>query len=64
MERTTNYGLYKPGNDDFISVDDLNANMDIIDAALKNAGGNVPANAALLANPTPPAIIAVAEMEE
>ena len=39
MERTTNFGLYKPGTDDFINIDDLNANMDIIDEALAHAGG-------------------------
>lgn len=50
MERTTNYGLYKPGSDDFISVDDLNANMDIIDEALANrSGGNTPVNAVVSA---------------
>ena len=32
--------------------------------SVPGASGCVPANAALLANPTPPAIIAVAEMEE
>lgn len=40
MERTPNFGLYKPGTDDFINIDDLNANMDIIDTELKKASGS------------------------
>lgn len=46
MERTPNYGLYKPGTDDFIDIADINANMDIIDEALANRpSGNTPVRA-------------------
>ena len=45
MERTPNFGLYKPGTDDFINIDDLNANMDIIDDALANISSGAPVNA-------------------
>lgn len=34
-ESTTNYGLIKPGQDDFYNVDDFNQNMDTIDQQLK-----------------------------
>ena len=34
-ESTTNYGLIKPGQDDFYNVDDFNKNMDTIDQQLK-----------------------------
>lgn len=34
-ESTTNYGLIKPGQDDFYNVDDFNQNMDTIDHQLK-----------------------------
>ena len=34
-ESTTNYGLIKPGQDDFYNVDDFNQNMDTIDKQLK-----------------------------
>lgn len=65
MERTTNYGLYKPGSDDFISVDDLNANMDIIDEALANrSGGNTPVSAMLVANSAGTPVIGDATIEE
>ncbi|WP_279067869.1 hypothetical protein [Intestinimonas butyriciproducens] len=36
MEQTTNYGLNKPGGSDYARVDVLNANMDAVDAALKD----------------------------
>lgn len=36
MEQTTNYGLNKPGGSDYARVDALNANMDAVDAALKD----------------------------
>ena len=35
MELTPNYGLKKPGQDDFYNVDDFNANADVIDEELK-----------------------------
>ena len=35
MEQTTNYGLNKPGGSDYARIDVLNANMDAVDAALK-----------------------------
>lgn len=34
-ESTTNYGLIKPGQDDFYNVDEFNQNMDTIDQQLK-----------------------------
>lgn len=34
-ESTTNYGLIKPGQDDFYNVDEFNQNMDTIDHQLK-----------------------------
>ncbi|MDY3366513.1 hypothetical protein [Zhenhengia yiwuensis] len=34
-ESTTNYGLIKPGQDDFYNVDEFNQNMDTIDKQLK-----------------------------
>lgn len=43
METTTNYGLKKPGQDEFYDVGDFNDNMDKIDAELKKcseAAGN------------------------
>ncbi|MBR4510060.1 MAG: hypothetical protein IKP25_05190 [Ruminococcus sp.] len=54
MERTPNFGLYKPGTDDFINIDDLNANMDIIDTELKKAsgGGNTASSAKLFVEAT------------
>lgn len=65
MERTTNFGLYKPGADDFISIDDINANMDIIDEALANrSGGNTPVSATLVAESAGDAIIGDAQKEE
>ena len=33
--RTTNFNLLKPAQEDFYNVDDFNANADIIDAALR-----------------------------
>ena len=36
MEQTTNYGLNKPGGSDYARIDALNANMDAVDAALKD----------------------------
>ena len=36
MEQTTNYGLNKPGGSDYARIDVLNANMDAVDAALKD----------------------------
>lgn len=48
MKRTTNFGLYKPESDDYISIDDINANMDIIDEALASiSGGSTPVNGVL-----------------
>ena len=35
MEQTTNYGLNKPGGSDYARINVLNANMDAVDAALK-----------------------------
>lgn len=35
MEITTNYGLKKPGQDEFYNVDDFNGNMDVLDEELK-----------------------------
>lgn len=35
MKNTTNYGLNKPESTDFYNVDDMNSNMDVIDANLK-----------------------------
>lgn len=65
MERTTNFGLYKPGADDFISIDDINANMDIIDEALANrSGGNTPVSAMLVAESAGDSIIGDAQKEE
>lgn len=65
MERTTNFGLYKPGADDFISIDDINANMDIIDEALANrSGGNTPVSAMLVANSAGTPIIGNAELNQ
>jgi len=65
MERTTNFGLYKPGADDFISIDDINANMDIIDEALANrSGGNTPVSAMLVADSAGDSIIGDAQKEE
>ncbi len=65
MERTTNFGLYKPGADDFISIDDINANMDIIDEALANrSGGNTPVSAMLVAESAGDSIIGNAQKEE
>ena len=65
MERTTNFGLYKPGADDFINIDDLNANMDIIDEALANrSGGNTPVSAMLVANSAGTPVIGDATIEE
>ena len=65
MERTNNFGLYKPGADDFISIDDINANMDIIDEALANrSGGNTPVSALLVADSAGDSIIGNAQKEE
>lgn len=65
MERTPNFGLYKPGTDDFINIDDLNANMDIIDEALANrSGGNTPVSAMLVANSSGTPVIGNATFEE
>lgn len=36
MQNTPNYGLRKPGQEDFYNVDDFNANADIMDTELKN----------------------------
>jgi len=35
---TTNYNLIKPASTDFIDIQGLNNNADIIDTAIKNAG--------------------------
>lgn len=35
MQKTTNYGLNKPDQDDFYNVDEFNENADVIDAKLK-----------------------------
>lgn len=38
MQYTTNLNLKKPGTSDNVSIGDLNDNMDLIDAAIANAG--------------------------
>lgn len=39
MEQTTNYALKKPGYNDYVDVDVLNENMDIIDGKMKELDG-------------------------
>ena len=34
MEKTSNYGLNKPGQNDNYNIEDLNENMDILDEKL------------------------------
>ena len=36
MTETTNYKLKKPGYEDYVDIDALNGNADIIDTELKN----------------------------
>ena len=50
MEQTTNYGLNKPGGSDYARIDVLNANMDAIDAALKELEESKAEGAALAAH--------------
>ena len=50
MEQTTNYGLNKPGGSDYARIDVLNANMDAVDAALKELEESKAAGAALAAH--------------
>ena len=50
MEQTTNYGLNKPGGSDYARVDALNANMDAVDAALKDLEESKAEGAALAAH--------------
>ncbi len=37
METTTNYGLKKPAQSDFVNVEDINYNSDILDEKLSEA---------------------------
>ena len=50
MEQTTNYGLNKPGGSDYARIDALNANMDAVDAALKDLEDGKAEGAALAAH--------------
>ena len=50
MEQTTNYGLNKPGGSDYAKIDVLNANMDAVDAALKDLEESKAEGAALAAH--------------
>ena len=50
MEQTTNYGLNKPGGSDYARIDVLNANMDAVDAALKDLEESKAEGAALAAH--------------
>ena len=50
MEQTTNYGLNKPGGSDYAKIDVLNANMDAVDAALKDLEDGKAEGAALAAH--------------
>ena len=50
MEQTTNYGLNKPGGSDYARIDVLNANMDAVDAALKDLEDGKAEGAALAAH--------------
>ena len=50
MEQTTNYGLNKPGGSDYARIDVLNANMDAVDAALKELEESKAEGAALAAH--------------
>ena len=47
METTTNYGLKKPAQEDFVNVDDINYNSDILDEKIaeleETAEGALPA---------------------
>lgn len=36
MQTTTNYGLKKPGGDDFYNVEDFNENADLVDENIKS----------------------------
>ena len=36
MEQTANYKLNKPGEEDYVSIDSINENMDVIDETLGN----------------------------
>ncbi|MBS6283781.1 MAG: hypothetical protein KH459_12240 [Oscillospiraceae bacterium] len=50
MEQTRNYGLNKPGGSDYARIDVLNANMDAVDAALKELEESKAEGAALAAH--------------
>ena len=50
MEQTRNYGLNKPGGSDYARIDVLNANMDAVDAALKDLEESKAEGAALAAH--------------
>ena len=50
MEQTTNYGLNKPGGSDYARINVLNANMDAVDAALKDLEESKAEGAALAAH--------------
>lgn len=50
MEQTTNYGLNKPGGSDYARINVLNANMDAVDAALKELEESKAEGAALAAH--------------
>ena len=41
MKYTDNYGLKKPELNDYVEIDDLNENADIIDEKLKDLEDNV-----------------------
>ena len=47
METTTNYGLKKPAQEDFVNVEDINYNSDILDEKIaeleETAEGSLPA---------------------
>ena len=40
MEKTTHFNLNKPGASDYVRIEDLNANMDVIDQRLFEGGGD------------------------
>ena len=50
MEQTTNYSLNKPGGSDYARINVLNANMDAVDAALKDLEESKAEGAALAAH--------------
>lgn len=41
MEKTTNYNLIKPGEEDFYRIDDFNKNADVIDQELRRVEKNI-----------------------